>query len=41
MRATIGFNASFFNSQRMLEEYVLLAYQEQYPAEELPEGSGS
>jgi glycogen phosphorylase len=34
MRATIAFNASFFNSQRMLEEYVLLAYQEQHPAEE-------
>jgi glycogen phosphorylase len=34
MRATIAFNASFFNSQRMLEEYLLLAYQEQHPAEE-------
>ena len=38
MRATIAFNASFFNSQRMLEEYMLLAYQEQHPAED-PEGS--
>ncbi len=34
MRATIAFNASFFNSQRMLEEYMLLAYQEQHPAPE-------
>jgi starch phosphorylase len=34
MRATIAFNASFFNSQRMLEEYVLLAYREQRPAQE-------
>ena len=34
MRATIAFNASFFNSQRMLEEYMLLAYQEQHPVEE-------
>ena len=33
MRATIAFNASFFNSQRMLEEY-LLAYREQHPARE-------
>jgi starch phosphorylase len=33
MRATIAFNASFFNSQRMLEEY-MLAYQEQHPIEE-------
>ncbi len=30
MRATIAFNASFFNAQRMLEEYVVLAYQEQH-----------
>jgi hypothetical protein len=34
MRATIAFNASFFNSQRMLEEYMLLAYREQHPAQE-------
>ena len=34
MRATIAFNASFFNAQRMLEEYMLLAYQEQHPVEE-------
>jgi glucan phosphorylase len=34
MRATIAFNASFFNSQRMLEEYMLLAYQEQHPTEQ-------
>jgi starch phosphorylase len=40
MRATIAFNASFFNSQRMLEEYMLLAYQEQHPTEE-PDASTS
>lgn len=30
MRATIAFNASFFNTHRMLEEYMTLAYQEQH-----------
>jgi len=39
MRATIAFNASFFNSQRMLEEYMLLAYQEQHRGEEPEAGA--
>jgi starch phosphorylase len=33
MRATIAFNASFFNSHRMLQEYMILAYQEQHGPE--------
>lgn len=33
MRATIAFNASFFNTHRMLEEYMALAYQEQHGRE--------
>jgi glycogen phosphorylase len=41
MRATIAFNASFFNSQRMLEEYMLLAYQEQHPTEEVDTSASS
>jgi hypothetical protein len=28
MRSTIAINASFFNAQRMLQEYVVLAYEE-------------
>jgi starch phosphorylase len=34
MRATIAFNASFFNTHRMLEEYMALAYREQHGAGE-------
>ncbi len=33
MRATIAFNASFFNTHRMLEEYMALAYREQHGRE--------
>jgi starch phosphorylase len=28
MRSTIAFNASFFNTQRMLQQYVVMAYGE-------------
>jgi hypothetical protein len=38
MRATIGFNALFFNSQWMLEEYLTQAYRERRPAKDLPSG---
>jgi len=30
MRSTVAFNASFFNTHRMLHEYFVLAYQEQH-----------
>jgi len=28
MRSTIAFNASFFNTQRMLQQYVVMAYRD-------------
>jgi starch phosphorylase len=37
MRSTIALNGSFFNTQRMLEQYVLNAYFPERPAEKIPE----
>ena len=36
MRLTIGLNASFFNAHRMLQEYVIHAYQDHGPARDRP-----
>jgi starch phosphorylase len=33
MRSTIGLNASFFNTHRMLQEYYVQAYREQHRTE--------
>jgi len=33
MRSTIALNGSYFNTQRMLEQYLLNAYFPEYPVE--------